>query len=122
MPLTSARFSRNTRLQNASNNQPPIRRGETDKRAVEILQQCFVELGFDMPRSTKPNGLFDGIFGAETEQVAKSFQLTNGLSPDGVIGRDTLARLDFVFAALVVADEAQLKAELASPHGGWAVT
>ena len=82
------------RLQRAAENSPPIRRNEPDQAAVEILQKAFADLGFPMPKSAKPNGRFDGVFGAETEATVRKFQTQHGLAADGVVGRNTLHRLD----------------------------
>jgi peptidoglycan hydrolase-like protein with peptidoglycan-binding domain len=122
MALSSARLGNNSRLQAAANNQPPLAKGESDTRAVEILQSCLVELGFDLPRSTKPSGLSDGIFGAETEQAVRLFQRKNGLVADGIAGRETLGRLDLIFASLFAAEQARLGIQIAAPNGGWLLT
>jgi peptidoglycan hydrolase-like protein with peptidoglycan-binding domain len=121
MALTSARLSGNRRLVAASDNRPEIGIGEKDQKAVEALQTCFVELGFEMRRSTKPNGLLDGIFGQETEAAVKKFQQANGLKPDGIVGRDTLTRLDIIFDGLVKAEGPSILAELNAPQG-WAIS
>jgi murein L,D-transpeptidase YcbB/YkuD len=94
MPLTSLRFARDPRLQKASDNNPPMKRGETGE-PVATVQRAFVDLGFDMPVTTG-NGrkLADGIFGGETEQVVRQFQKINGLDVDGVVGRQTLKKLE----------------------------
>ena len=46
-----------------------------------------------MPISTK-SGKPDGIFGKETDATVRDFQGKNGLTPDGVVGRKTMGRLD----------------------------
>jgi len=99
MPLRAGRFSVNARLQKASISSPSLKPGEKST-GVAIVQQALVDLGFDMPRSTK-NGrsLTDGIFGEETVSVVKEFQRKFGLTVDGIVGRQTLAKLD----ALIVA-------------------
>ena len=38
----------------------------------------------------------DGIFGADTESMVRCFQGDNGLTPDGVVGKKTYAKLDEV--------------------------
>jgi len=97
MPLRSRRFSGNFRLENAANNSPPMRKGETGE-AVKIVQQAFVDLGFPMPITTdKGNKPPDGIFGNETFSTVSKFQSQQGLSVDGVAGRDTIGRLDQIF-------------------------
>lgn len=92
MALKSPRFSGNLRLQKASENMPPIKYLEQGQ-AVAILQQAFIDLGFPMPGSTKL-GKPDGIFGQETLKTVRAFQTKHGLSVDGVIGRQTMTKLD----------------------------
>ena len=101
MALTNPRFASNQRLQRAALNAPAIRRGERDRVAVAILQKALVDCGFPMPRSTRPDGSMDGIFGGETEQKVKDFQEQNGLVnrggvADGIVGRNTMTTLDRV--------------------------
>jgi peptidoglycan hydrolase-like protein with peptidoglycan-binding domain len=107
MPLVSRRFSRNDRLQTAARNSPPLGHGATGV-AVEILQSTLVELGFPMPISTR-NGQIaaDGIFGTETANTVRAFQKLQGLSADGIAGRDTLGRLDQIVSAREAAHMAQ---------------
>jgi peptidoglycan hydrolase-like protein with peptidoglycan-binding domain len=92
MALSSPRFRNDARLQQAAENRPPLRIRERGP-AVTILQQAFIDLQFPMPRSTS-NGSPDGIFGSETYNVVTSFQRRHGLSVDGVIGRQTMTKLD----------------------------
>lgn len=121
MALTSARLSGNPRLVAASENRPEIGKGEKDQKAVEVLQTCFVELGFEMPRSTKPSGLLDGVFGQETDAVVKRFQQANGLKADGIVGRNTLARLDDIFGGLEKAEGPSIRVAMNAPQG-WAIS
>lgn len=97
MPLKSPRFASNTRLQQASTNVAPIRRGSVGTH-VAIVQQAFVDLGLAMAISTK-KGAPDGIFGGETESRVWQFQARTGLTRDGVIGRETMAKLDELLPA-----------------------
>lgn len=39
------------------------------------------------------NGSVDGIYGAKTEEAVKKFQRNNGLTPDGIAGPATLAKI-----------------------------
>lgn len=101
MALTNPRFASNQRLQRAARNAPAIRHGEPDRVAVAILQKALVDCGFAMPRSTRPDGSMDGIFGGETEQKVKDFQVKNGLvnrhgAADGIVGHNTMTTLDRV--------------------------
>jgi peptidoglycan hydrolase-like protein with peptidoglycan-binding domain len=75
-----------------------------------------------MPRSTKPNGLLDGVFGQETEAAVRQFQKSNELKPDGVVGRATLGRLDKIFDGLVKAEGAAIRGAMATPNSNWTIT
>src|SRR5262245_40494337 len=110
MTLTSMRFARDERLQRVSDNNPPMKRGEKGE-PVATVQRALLDLGFAMPLTT--NGgtkLPDGIFGAETAQVVRAFQQQNGLSADGIVGRDTMRKLEQLTATLVLANKAQFAA------------
>ena len=101
MALLSDRFAKNSRLQEAARNAPAMRRREGDRAAVKLLQQALSILDFPMPKSTKPNGEMDGIYGEETEHTIHLFQFEHKLfdsrgKTDGVAGKDTLHRLDKV--------------------------
>lgn len=39
------------------------------------------------------NGTVDGVFGSKTQSAVKSFQRKNGLTPDGIAGPATLAKI-----------------------------
>ena len=99
--LKSEKYAGNGRLQNAFDNNPPLKifaQGE----AVRLVQEGLVADGFAMPVSTKASGELDGIFGAETFRVVKQFQqkyADEGLlkptgRPDGIVGRHTMGKLD----------------------------
>lgn len=94
--LQATRFRDDARLQQAFDNNPPLRAGDTGP-AVEKLQQALLDLGFFLPKSTKKTGTPDGIFGQETQTVVKGFQWRQGIVQDGVVGRQTLGELDGLF-------------------------
>ena len=60
----------------------PMTRGDD----VTDLQQRLGSLGFDA-------GYVDGIFGPDTERAARDFQANQGVTPDGVVGPDTVMAL-----------------------------
>jgi peptidoglycan hydrolase-like protein with peptidoglycan-binding domain len=93
MPLTSPRFTRNARLQQAAKNQPPLRVGDRGE-AVAIVQLALIDLGFAMPISAPGGKMPDGIYGKETASVVREFQRQSGLAADGIAGKDTLAALE----------------------------
>lgn len=95
--LTSSRFADDARLQLAFDNAPPMRQFEKDHEAVKKVQQALIDSGFPMPVSTKKTGAPDGIFGGETYKAVKAFQGAHSLDVDGVVGRETLGRLDELY-------------------------
>jgi peptidoglycan hydrolase-like protein with peptidoglycan-binding domain len=99
MPLVSRRFASDSRLQAAAENSPPLRFGATGP-AVAKMQDALVDVGFPMPITTA-NGskTADGIWGQETSNTVRQFQLAQSLAADSVAGRDTLGRLDALIRA-----------------------
>ena len=91
--LQSPRFAANPRLQKASENNPAIRWPESGD-AIAILQQALMDLGYPLPGSINKSGGPDGILGPETLKAIRAFQKKHGLSIDGVVGRQTMAKLD----------------------------
>lgn len=92
--LESGQLSDDGRLQQAFDNSPPVQLGASGPHVAKI-QQGLLDCGFAMPRTTgggtKPP---DGIFGEETLNVLKGFQLHQGIDRDGIAGRQTLGELD----------------------------
>ena len=94
MPLTSPRFRWNSRLQEAEQNNPWMKRGESG-HAVRLIQQSMIDLGIDsMTNSTQRFGTVDGIFGGETKSAIKKYQRSKTLSDDGIVGQNTMQALD----------------------------
>ncbi|ADU31911.1 L,D-transpeptidase family protein [Evansella cellulosilytica] len=62
-----------------------LRRGSRGE-AVRSLQSDLHSLGYE-------TGGIDGIFGPATERAVKSFQRTNGITVDGIVGNQTLSKL-----------------------------
>lgn len=75
-----------------TNTQPPtvtpliLKMGSTGQE-VRRMQQRLKDLGYAI-------GAVDGDFGATTERALKAFQARNGLTQDGIAGRNTLNRLN----------------------------
>ena len=67
---------------------PTIRRGSSGEY-VTLAQTLLIQRGYDLA----PYGA-DGKFGAKTETAVKAFQRKNGLTADGIIGRNTWAALE----------------------------
>ncbi|HHM04514.1 MAG TPA: peptidoglycan-binding protein [Gammaproteobacteria bacterium] len=92
--LTSGRFRNDRRLQRAFDNTPPMGFGEAGE-AVRKVQQALLDLGFDMPITTRQGTREpDGVFGAETRRTVKAFQTMQGIARDGIVGRQTLGELE----------------------------
>ena len=95
-PLTSSRFSGNSRLQAAANNAPTLKKGASGE-AVRIVQQALIDDGLPLPNSTKKYGTPDGMFGSETKIAVINFQQNHSLTYDGVVGMNTMQKLDEIF-------------------------
>lgn len=91
--LQSEPYASNERLQRAFDNSPALSIGESG-RAVQLLQEGLMRDGFAMPRSTKPTGELDGAFGQETFNSVLAFQRKHGLGVDGIVGHQTMGKLD----------------------------
>jgi hypothetical protein len=63
----------------------PLQVGATGPQ-VKLLQAALKHLGFY-------TGTVDGSFGPATQQAVEQFQSAYGLSPDGVVGQQTLTEL-----------------------------
>lgn len=104
--LRSRKYSGQPRLEAAFDNSPPLGIGERGD-GVRLVQEGLVADGLAMPRSTKPTGELDGIFGPETQGAVRQFQVNhaadgltdrNGFA-DGRVGRKTLGKLDELAAS-----------------------
>ena len=93
MALSSPRFNSNERLQQAESNNPAMRRGESGE-GVRLIQQALIDLGYPLPASVRRYGSPDGIYGRETFTKIREFQGRNLLGKDGVVGRNTMRKLD----------------------------
>ena len=67
---------------------PTLRKGSSGEY-VTLLQTQLIQRGYDL----QPYGA-DGKFGAKTETAVKAFQRDNGLTADGICGRNTLSAID----------------------------
>lgn len=94
MALSSPRLAQDPRLRRAARNNPPLRLWANDHNAVATVQEALVDIGLDMPGSTRPDGSMDGIYGRETYRIVHQFQAANDLQVDGVVGKETLHALD----------------------------
>lgn len=67
---------------------PTLRRGSSGEY-VTLLQTQLIQRGYDL----QPYGA-DGKFGTKTENAVKAFQKDNGLTADGICGKNTWSALD----------------------------
>jgi peptidoglycan hydrolase-like protein with peptidoglycan-binding domain len=112
MSVTIPRLTVEPQIKAAADNQPTLKIGATGN-GVSILQQALIDLGHPMPLSTHGGeSLPDGIFGAETDRVVKTFQRNNGLVADGAAGRLTFKQLEDALIADDVLRKNQLRAEM----------
>ncbi|MBN1643173.1 MAG: peptidoglycan-binding protein [Anaerolineae bacterium] len=95
--LKAARFAADPQLEAAFDNSPPLRWGARGDGVAKV-QQALIDSGFQMPVSTRKTGSPDGIYGKETWSTVKEFQQAHKLEIDGKVGRETLGRLDAMYA------------------------
>lgn len=67
---------------------PTLRRGSSGEY-VTLLQTKLIQRGYDL----QPYGS-DGKYGTKTENAVKAFQKKNGLTADGICGKNTWSALD----------------------------
>lgn len=99
----------NAPIQNisASFSGTPLRLG-SQGQAVQRIQLQLNRISADYPLIPKiPES--DGIFGVATENAVKAFQRTFNLTEDGIVGKATWYRIQYIFTA--VTDIAELESE-----------
>lgn len=82
-PLPSGDFT-NERYNEAA--VPEVLRYGSSGEAVRRLQERLRRKGYNP-------GPIDGVFGSQTENAVRQFQLANNLTPDGIVGSETLTAL-----------------------------
>ena len=87
---TGSTTQKPTESKPATTNRPTIRKGSKGD-AVREMQTKLVKAGCALPRYG-----IDGNCGAETVEALKAFQTANSLTPDGICGPLTWAKLDKV--------------------------
>ena len=66
----------------------PMCRKGAKGNITKIIQRLLIEKGYKLSKYGA-----DGSFGAETEKAIKKFQSDNGLSIDGIVGKNTWSKL-----------------------------
>ncbi len=108
-PDVTADFTTPTIQKKSDPSQPTLRFG-SNSPAVATLQQRLVELGASLS--------VDGIFGAMTQQAVLKFQKAAGLTPDGIVGKQTWSHLnagDVIIASEQKASQAGNQNALGKP-------
>ena len=89
--LQSSRFSGNSKLEAAFDNETLIRIGANGSH-VHAIQQAVVDAGHPLPKFG-----VDGSFGSETHASVRSYQKKKILTVDGIVGPETMGDLDQFF-------------------------
>jgi peptidoglycan hydrolase-like protein with peptidoglycan-binding domain len=90
--LKSARYAGEPQLEAAYDNAPALAIG-MQGWGVAAVQEGLVDRGHELPISMK-SGKPDGIYGEETKAAVLEFQGTEAIGIDGIVGRETMGRLD----------------------------
>ncbi len=90
--LKATRFQGDLKLEAAFDNETLIRFGAQGGHVTK-LQQALIDSGHPLPKFG-----VDGIFGSETNGSVRSYQKSNGLLIDGIVGPQTMGNLDARFS------------------------
>jgi hypothetical protein len=94
MTLRHPLLAGSSRVQQAASSNPSLASGERGE-AVVRLQLALIALGASLPLSTADQSKVpDGVFGSETLQGVRAFQSRSSLKVDGIVGKNTLSKLD----------------------------
>ena len=83
---------------------------------VEVIQYFLALIG--LFEESVPAPLVDGIFGQETEGAVRAFQTQYGLSPTGIVDRETYRVLYDVYLGILRSLPPELIGERAKPYPG----
>lgn len=89
--LESARFKGDYKLEQAHDDLGYLTTGSKGE-SVKKVQSGLVDLGYQLPKFGA-----DGDFGSETRAAVLKFQSDNDLTHDGVVGVQTIGRLDDIY-------------------------
>ncbi|PWB24991.1 DUF4157 domain-containing protein [Flavobacterium sp. HTF] len=90
--LEAARFQGEYRLEQAHDNLDYLAVGSKGE-PVQKVQSGLLDLGYSLPKFGA-----DGDYGSETKAAVLNFQSDNDLAYDGVVGIQTIGRLDDIYA------------------------
>lgn len=91
--LEAPRFQKEYRLEQAHDDLDYISAGSKGE-PVKKLQSGLMDLGYQLPKFGA-----DADFGSETKQAVLDFQHDNNLTYDGIVGVQTMGRLDDIYAS-----------------------
>jgi peptidoglycan hydrolase-like protein with peptidoglycan-binding domain len=77
----------------------PLKKGDQGT-VVARVQNQLNRIRRSYP-SIPETGTVDGIFGQKTEDAVKAFQEAFLLSPDGIVGKDTWYKMQYIYAAVM---------------------
>ncbi|HMO39599.1 MAG TPA: L,D-transpeptidase family protein [Saprospiraceae bacterium] len=89
--LHSDRFVNNIHLQKIANGELILKKGSKND-SIKIIQKALKDLGYDLNT--------DGIINEKSETAVKKFQRDSGLPVDGIIGAQTILKLDYALLSL----------------------
>jgi murein L,D-transpeptidase YcbB/YkuD len=73
---------------------PSLKAGMEDERVPVLKARLEVTRDYPAATAAPPMAATDRVYDASLEAAVKAFQERHGLTPDGVVGRDTLAALN----------------------------
>ena len=115
-------FVRNVPIENISDTAPliPLREGDVG-RNVELIQIRLNRISRNFPGIPKiyPS---NGYFGESTSEAVEKFQEVFGLSPDGVVGKATWNKINYIYNSVkelyAITSEGLLLSELETQYPG----
>lgn len=97
---TNLELVEDAEIANISGSAPPVPLVEGDTgRDIELIQRKLNRISANYPGIPKIYPT-DGFFGASTTDAVKKFQEVFGLNVDGIIGKNTWYRIQFIYNAV----------------------
>jgi tyrosinase len=105
LQLQSSRFQGDPVLEQIADGRTSLHVGSRGD-AVRRVQEALRDLGYEVA--------VDGAFGNQTAGIVRQFQQAEGLGADGVVGRNTLGRLDSRFATAASSSLVRVRRDITS--------
>ena len=97
---TNLELVENVEVDNVTGSAPPSPLGEGDTgRDVELIQRKLNRISSNYPGIPKIYPV-DGFFGESTTEAVRKFQEVFNLTQDGIVGRNTWYRIQFIYNAV----------------------